>query len=409
MSDGKKHAMHSPSSSDIWLDCSLHYHFKKEAIEKGAIWDTSGEAARRGTLQHKVSELAMALILKGLDVETAVDRSIRKVKPKITDEERGNVISAMHQGLELFSPSMEVVIEHEVGLSHEEGGHGTIDLAGEDSEFLLVADHKFGQKPVSPNSPQLKIYGANLVKEAELDREMPVKLAVIQPKLHSEALVRVYTVGELDRFRHYVEGVVDGQVNGHDQRGAGSLKTCDWCPAKKYCYHRPTLVSSMLNDLTMESEVPKNVVERIVLNRSAMKKVIDECAATVVADPIGYPNWRRVQVGNGRAWSDLLEPAEIMAKLKKAGAKDYLRLTTPAAVKDLNKPLGKSKSKVLTLVDSLSTDEGHHIRLYAGAPKDAPSTEPPKRPKTSSRKAVKKASKKKTAPKKAAKKARRSK
>ena len=395
MGDASKHAMHNASSSEIWLDCSLHYHYKKEALDKDASWDTSGEAARRGTMQHDVAERAMGLILKGGEVETSVDRAVRASKHKLTEEERSNVILSMQMAQELSTPEMDIVTEMAVDLSHEPGSTGRIDLAGSDPDFILVADYKYGQKPVSPNSSQLRIYGSNVVKDArengvDLAPDFEVKLAIIQPKLHSEALVRSYTVEELDRFRHYVEGVVDAQVNGHDSRGAGSLKSCEWCPAKKYCYHRPTLVSSMLSDLTSDSEIPNHVVESIVLSRTAMKKVIDECAAKVADDPVTFPNWRRAEVENGRKWSPLLEHDAIENKLKKIGVTDVYNLASPLQVKSRN-----SESKVQTLVDSLSVEQGHHIRLYPGAPKGEPKVEPTKRPKASVPKAKKKAAKKK--------------
>ena len=403
MSDDKIHAMHSPSSSNIWLDCSLHYHYKKEALGKGAVWDSGGEAAKRGTIQHTVAEKAMNSIQNGLDVETAVDRAIRTLRFKLTEEERENVTLSMHMVLDLTTDTMDVQTEVSVDLSYEPGSTGTVDLLGDwdGQHYMLVADYKYGQTPVSPNSSQLKIYGASAINRDELDPDFEVKLAVIQPKLHSEALVRSYTVQELVEFGHYVDGVVDAQVNGHDRRGAGSLKTCEWCPAKKYCYHRPTLVRSMLSDLTMDSEIPNHVVEHIVLSRSAMKKVIDECTAKVAGDPKTFPNWRRAEVANGPKWSPLFDSSVIEQKLVKSGAGNVYNLATPLQVKDRN----QESKKVQSLVDKLSIDQGHHIRLYPGAPNGAPKEEPAKRPGASVPEAKKKkASKKKSAPKKAAKK-----
>ena len=199
MSDDKIHAMHSPSSSNIWLDCSLHYHYKKEALGKGAVWDTGGEAAKRGTIQHTVAEKAMNSIQNGLDVETAVDRAIRTLRFKLTEEERENVTLSMHMVLDLTTDTMDVQTEVSVDLSYEPGSTGTVDLLGDwdGQHYMLVADYKYGQTPVSPNSSQLKIYGASAINRDELDPDFEVKLAVIQPKLHSEALVRSYTVQEL--------------------------------------------------------------------------------------------------------------------------------------------------------------------------------------------------------------------
>jgi hypothetical protein len=219
---------------------------------------------------------------------------------------------------------------------------------------------------VSPNSSQLRIYAANVVAQVELPDDFPVKLAVVQPQLHKEALVRVTTVGELTRFRHYVEGVVDAQVNGHDRRGAGSLDACTWCPARDGCFHRVNLVGSMLADLTTPVKMADHLIDSITKSRAAMKKVIDECAAAVAEHPKRFPNWTRIQVNDARKWSDLIEASEIESQLIDAGATEVHTLKTPAKIKDGNADL-------IGLVDSLCLDQGQHVRLRPGAPKGASS------------------------------------
>jgi hypothetical protein len=405
------HAMFNPSSSAIWLDCGLHHKYKVAALEADATWDTSGEAAKRGTMQHDVMEYALPYYRSGLTINKAVERAIKKTTHKIRKEEVSNCRIALQSIIDITPDDMEIEVELKVPLSHEPESNGHIDVAGYCEDHVLVADYKFGQMAVSPNAPQLKIYASNtlvLLREQGVvfTPDSKVKIAIIQPQLHKEALVRVFTAGDLIKFQSYVEGVVFGQTDGHDRRGAGSLQTCEWCPAKKFCYHRPNLVGSMLADLNSKSSMSRPVIEEIVKSRSAFKKVIDECVATVAADEEGYPNWTRVEVSNGRKWSPLIEVSEIESQLIDAGVEDLHTLRSPAQVRDGNEG-------VETLVDELTLDQGHHIRLYPGAPKvGTPKSEPAKRPKVvrpkvpkkSAKKAAKKKPSKKSPRKKAAKK-----
>ena len=255
------HAMHNASASEIWLQCSLYYHFKKDAYAKDeVVWDTAGKAAERGKIQHDIAEHALPLCLEGVEIPDAVGIAVRKVRRKVSPDEVENVRIAMGATLALITEGMHIEVERAVPLSHEPGSNGYIDVAGYAEKYILVLDYKFGQMAVSPNSSQLKLYAANLItllrEESNLGSRTHARLAIVQPQLHTEAIVRTYTVEELTAFQHHVEAVVLNQTEGHDRRGAGSLKTCTWCPQRKRgCYHRTNLVGSMLRDLDRKSVV----------------------------------------------------------------------------------------------------------------------------------------------------------
>jgi len=391
------HAMHNASASAIWLDCSLYYHFKHDAVKRGAVFDSSGKAAERGKLQHDVSEVALPLVLNGMSIKDAVAKGARKVRKKLTPEEIKCVEIAMLAAFDLITEDMEVEVEAEVPLSHEPGSLGYIDVAGVCDDHVLVLDYKFGQMAVSPNSPQLKIYAANMLvylreQGMTFEPESRVKIAIVQPQLHREALVRSYKAAELVKFQSYVEGVVHNQTDGHDRRGAGSLDTCKWCPVRKAgCFHRANLMATMLRDLKAPADMADHVIEEVVRSRSAFKGVIEECVAAVVADPKRFPNWTRAEVNNARKWSGLLDASEIESQLIDEGMEDLYTLKSPAQVKDTYPDHVKK-------VDSLSAKQGTHVRLHLGAPKEgAAKKEPAKRASAKRAKPAKKSARKKAA------------
>ena len=419
----REHAMHNASSANIWMDCALYYQYKVQAEATGEQYDTAGEAARRGTLCHEVAEDAMGRWLNGDylgDITKCVAVADAELKTNLTQEEFELVEVALSGAITLIDDKdMSVALEIPVQLSHEKESSGAIDLLAfrtvevapgqEILDHILVLDYKFGEGAVSPNSHQLKIYGANsLVHLKELGLSIGpntrVKLAIMQPRLHVDPIVRVFDAYDLVKYQAYVEGVVFAQVEGGDRRGAGSLKTCEnFCPFKSRCFHRPNLVQHMMVDLTSTADrkTPDSTIEEIVRSASAFKKVIEECKDLVKDDEVRFPNWTRVTVNNAESWSPIIHPDDIIKRL--GNAKDLFTLSTPKKVRDANPKIAKK-------IDALVADRGTHIRLYEGAPKGAPKAEPQRRavPKDGARpakKATKKAAAKRSAKKAARKKA----
>jgi len=405
------------------MECGLWGFFKRIAVDSGENFSPDSAASIQGTKQHTVAEVALRIILvdggASPDIAKYVRQALKTTRVKLTAPDAiENIEIAVRAAFELIPDTMRTELEFKVPLSHEPESFGTLDIAGVRSydytgveyvDHVLVADYKFGEMPVSPDCHQLKIYAANFC-EFLLDAgysivgSTRVQLAIIQPKIHREAVVREFEYAQLFRYRSHVEHVVEKQVSLHDMRGAGSLSVCDWCDFRDRCHHRPTLVSGLLQDIGKKKEggmLADAKIEEIVKSRSAFKKVIDECTALVVDNVDRFPNWTRAKVANAEKWSPLMEEEDIQKTLEKKGAKDLFTLSQPKRVRDSNPDLA-------TTIDRYVMERGEHVRLYEGAPKKrAPEKEPVSRPKTNKKttKPVKtKTAKKKTAKKKAAKK-----
>jgi len=412
----RAHAFRNPSNASYWMECALWGIHKRIAEEEGGLVDRSSDAAERGRELHEVAEQALIWYLAGKHGQEA--ESCTRAAYKAIPHPHANalndlddVIVAVTAALSLISDGMEVALEVKVPLSYEPGEFGSVDILGFVEHDLgggstlldsvLVADYKFGEVSVSPNSWQLRIYAMNALSflrdevGVKVGPNTKVKLAIIQPAHHLDPIVRVYDAVDLIKAQAYVEGVVSGQEGG-DRRGAGSLKTCEWCDFSKQCGHRPLLVQSALANLRSATagKIHDRVVEDIVRDASSFRKVLEDCVSQVKEDPVRFPNWTRVEVKNAEQWSPLIDVDKATAKLK--GAQDLYVLNTPKRVRDANPTLTKK-------IDALVSDRGHHIRLYEGAPNNAPKEEPQRRaPKSGARVATGKVAKK--APKKAAKK-----
>ena len=372
----RAHALFNASSADFWMECNLWVHLKMAAEAEGRDYDQPGEAAIRGTLCHEAAERALNARLEGRITEGALD------EPDLTEEEIDLVETAVDAVLDLLTAnagddSFEVWTEISMPLSHEPESDGHLDVLAYRPGLLVVDDHKYGEGAVSPNAHQIKIYGANalawiLSQGHEIGEDDVVLLAVSQPRLHTEALVRRYRAGELIRYRHHVEHVVENQRSRVDLRGASSLSTCEWCSFKKDCSHNKALVGSMFKKMRKVTN-DDETIEEIVRSRSALRKVIEDAVERVSTDATTFPNWTRVQVQNGRKWQPLLTEEQIGKQLIAAGLDGVYGLNSPAKVRD------KNKSKK-SLVEGLSVSAGHHVRLHEGAPSGAPREEPTQRP-----------------------------
>lgn len=369
--------MHNASSADWWLYCGQWYVHKKEAEERGEVYDKAGEAARRGTLMHEQAEVVLNTLIEGsMNIDQAPE--ILEAKSGLTQEERDLVATAIEAVGELVDIH-EADIETEVAipLSHEPESDGHVDVLAYEPEALFVIDYKFGEMSVPPSSPQLKIYGANalvLLKQSlgSIDPNMDVVLAVVQPRIHREALVRRYKAMELLKFQAHVEHVVQAQLSGADKRGAGTLSVCEWCPWQSRCAHRKYLLSGMVKKL-QSAELPDGDIEDIVKSRGALTEAIKNYTHLVAENEDRFPNWTRVRVSNGRIWNPALDVSKVASQLIDAGAENVYALRSPAQIRDGNR-------KLKGLVEDLSISSGFHVRLYEGVPSGAPKEEPPKRP-----------------------------
>lgn len=397
----RAHALHNASSADYWMNCGLWVHRKMEAEAEGKEWDRGSEAADRGTLCHEAAENVIWDARADTDLGTAL-----AVHDKLTDEERalvGVAIEAVGELLNAYGGGYEWQLFTEISfrLSHEPESEAHVDVVASRPGVLIVADYKFGEGAVSPNAHQLKIYAANALDwpvslTASEIEDTEVVLAVIQPRLHSEAIVRRIPASELVAYRHHVEHVVASQLSKSDMRGASSISVCEWCPAKRLgCAHHEDLKRQMfvkLQKVQKPGEEKTEFIEEVVRSRTALTNIIKEMTALVVDNESRFPDWTRAHVANPRKWSPLLTEEKIGKQLIAKGAEDVYGLRSPAQVRDRNKSLA-------AVVEKLSVDQGHHVRLYEGAPKSTTLIEPPKRPtaksaKLPTNKSVKKAKKK---------------
>ena len=141
----------------------------------------------------------------------------------------------------------------------------------------------------------------------------------------------------------------------------------------------------MMPDLSHKEAMPNSLVEEIVRNRGAYKRVIEGCVTQLIDNPETFPNWRRVQVSNGQKWSPLLD---VLKKLKGKRAKNITVIRSPNQILADN-------PKLESLIDSLTVGGGYHVRLFEGNPADHPTKKAKAKGRKPNKKSASKAVKKK--------------
>lgn len=192
------HATLSASSSGRWLECP-----GSVALSQGKA-DNSSEAARWGTACH---EMASWCLTEGNPAEAYRGRLIEVEGHEYRVDDR--MIDCAQTYVDCVNTLVEttggqLLVEQRVDFSAVLGvpdQFGTADAIILTDDTLYVIDLKTGQRAVSPQSSQLKLYGLGALEDFGLVADFKrVVLMISQPPKSSEPYSYETTVDELEAF-----------------------------------------------------------------------------------------------------------------------------------------------------------------------------------------------------------------
>lgn len=193
------HATLSASSSGRWLECP-----GSVALSQGKA-DNAGESARWGTACHELS--AWCLTGDGLDPEAYRGRVIHAEGFDYTVDTK--MIEMVQPYVDYIRTLVEttggqLLVEQRVDFSAVLGvpdQFGTADAIILAEDTLYVVDLKTGQRAVSPQSSQLKLYGLGALEDFGLVADFErVVLVIAQPSKSAEPNTWETSVDELEAF-----------------------------------------------------------------------------------------------------------------------------------------------------------------------------------------------------------------
>ena len=282
-----------PSSSSRWLHCPGSVGLTKD------IPNETNAYAEEGTKAHNLAEHCLR---KGVDPKDVEDH---------TDEMREHVQTYLDYvrdragGARLF-------VEQQLNLDHiiPEGG-GTADCVFWRDKTLHVIDLKYGMVKVSPDTPQLKIYGSGALRSL-LEKGVAIEqceLHIFQPRNGGGSSV-IVSVDEIHEHDEKVRVAADLCLTD-DAPLNPSEKACEWCLAKASC---PSLFEHSLQTVGGDFDVLPETTSltdeqlRLVLDH---KSLIEKWMKSIEAEV--YSRFERGEKFDGykvvagrsiRKWSD---------------------------------------------------------------------------------------------------------
>ena len=241
------HARLGPSNHR-WVHCP------GSVREESGYTDVAGAAAIDGTGSHLLLELCL---INGVRAESYLGQVIGVNDPEnpmgwmVADDRVTRVQMCLdyvtrryNELTELFDDATSIDIKIEAESRSNPGEHygrddwwGTVDititaLRGGDVLFMEVCDYKDGRGWVSEkNNSQLISYLGGKLKEADVDRFIPTRMSIVQPKTSKP-------VRYVDQLAEEVFGALDGlataaHATDDPEAPLRSGKHCQWCKANQ--------------------------------------------------------------------------------------------------------------------------------------------------------------------------------
>ena len=356
----------SPSGADTWAVCTASPLFIWEERER--IPDDTTVYAQEGNIAHGKAEFALNNYFHDDDFED----------PSMREHIRGYVNFVESQ---LEGEGSQLIVEKKVNLSYMPGRRGFIDAviinyndAGYPC-YVGITDLKYGMgvSKQAHKNRQLSLYGGEIVEwfsqeyQKTKDRkwylapEVPVKVAIYQPRIAGEPAERVWdtTVEELTAFarglqdcaRGIIENTVELTFVSTEEINKPGEDPCKFCKAKPICKHRDKVMMDSFNIDTDEPLKPQleeaakifdnTLTDAQIAERYEASKEFSKLAATAkdyvfgrLQSPGGFPGYKLVEGRSNRKWTDDAEAEKALSRKFKVDERFNRKLiTAPQAEK----------------------------------------------------------------------------
>lgn len=343
-----EHALLSASAAHRWLYCTPSARLEEQFPDNGS------EAAREGTLAHKLAELKLRNYFFTADFgKRKLNAAVKKLREEEgwADEMMGYTDDYLDyvKSLALAFPAMPSTrLEQRVSFdAWVPEGFGTADCILMSGGVLHVIDFKYGKGvPVSAEgNPQLSLYALGAYAAYQLLYPIDtVRLSIVQPRLTDGITEWECSLKELLAWGDWVKDRATLAYEGKGDYAPGG-KTCRFCRAKAQCRAR--------SDKNVELAFPigelpplitaKEAGERLIALEDVARyqKDLQEWALSECLAGRQVPGWKAVEGRAGREWSDM---DQAFAALQKNGIPESLLYErVPLTLAQTEKVVGKDQ------------------------------------------------------------------
>lgn len=345
----RAHALLSPSSSDRWLNCTPSVRLE----ERSGLPDTSGDAAKEGTLAHEFSETMLRLELGQIApaVAEAVYKRLRKSQ-YYSDEMLGHAATYVNAILSRIDedPDAEVIVEAPVDYTeYVKEGTGSTDSTTLSKRVLYVDDFKYGKSQVdAEENTQLMLYGLG-VYLARPDKEQirRIVLTIHQPRLNHVSSWDMSVRSLMRWAEKELRPKAALAWKGEGELVAGTW--CKWCKVSAKCKAQ---ARQSLDLARHEFKDPSLLTDaeliRIYSLIRPLESWIKDVKTYVLSAALAGKNWDGYKLVNGKSNRVLTQPEEIIKTLRREGfAKEEFVAESLIPLTKIETLLGKAKFEKL--------------------------------------------------------------
>lgn len=237
----RSHAILSPSSAKMWLNCPPSARLAEEIGSKDSVY------SKEGTFAHELAEYALTLYLDGkYDIMDDLPIQADKRDNKFLNAEMIRYVSeyvdfviSEHYEMMRRTGKVKMLLESKVDISkYAPDCFGSVDVQITSPTEIHIIDLKYGAgvKVYADHNPQMMLYSLGCyesMKPAERKKIQTVKMTIGQCRLE-----------HYDTFEMPVGDLLNWGENEIKEKaktafeGKGELKCGDWCrfcPAKAVC------------------------------------------------------------------------------------------------------------------------------------------------------------------------------
>lgn len=254
------HSIFSPSSSEMWLNCSGSLIANMQERQKQG--ETASEFTAQGTVAHEVAEIWLTSGKKPTHL-------------------LGEILNRQGYDIEVDAEMLDYVGEYVSWCNDVQGDHytevrvdfshltpvpnqsGTSDHVCCSTGKLTITDLKYGMgiKVYAENNTQMQIYALGVLNEFDLLYDFQeIEMRICQPRLHH---FDSWTISreQLLKFGEYVRERAFAAWQPDAPRKL-TEKGCQWCKVRASCPAKAAEIEAMVDEMFADDDVV-GVVQRL--------------------------------------------------------------------------------------------------------------------------------------------------
>lgn len=219
-----EHSRFSPSATDRWIGCP----FSIKASDP--IPEETSKYAAEGTLAHTIAEDYFKFKYQG--AERSPDLMMASEEMMEGAEMHADAVHGWLNHTEYIGEVLWFGLEKGIPIFPEKQCFGTADAVIVGTKGCVIIDYKYGKKPVSPNSAQLKAYLLGIMRHViGVPADYQFHAVVTQPRTDTIPKACQHTYDEMVEF----EAMVYTAILRADAPGLEPVEGshCFWCKARR--------------------------------------------------------------------------------------------------------------------------------------------------------------------------------